>query len=252
MAITRVACPECRAGLKSPTGFTVGQTVCCPKCETYFAVETQRGGPDDDSDADQPRKKHQDTDEKEWSYKNSWMRYTVLGVLLIVLAVLGYMLYDKKMKESKDNAGTNSGDGENVQVIKNLNAPGGAPQLTPQPPSGGPMQPTPLPAVQLADMQKKLVGNWISGMDAIEYKDDGSFVVTGTAGGAEKTLTGKWKLTSVERGPMGAVVLKIEWTPEGKPSLNDTATLSGERLSEHPILALDGSGKTPGKGFVKK
>jgi hypothetical protein len=39
MAMNRIPCPECGASLKSPTGFAAGQTVCCPKCEAYFAVE---------------------------------------------------------------------------------------------------------------------------------------------------------------------------------------------------------------------
>ena len=33
---------------------------------------------------------------------NSSLRYAVLGVLLVVLGVLGYMLYDKKMKERQE------------------------------------------------------------------------------------------------------------------------------------------------------
>jgi hypothetical protein len=36
--INRVVCPECGAGLKSAAGFKVGQTIACPKCETYFQV----------------------------------------------------------------------------------------------------------------------------------------------------------------------------------------------------------------------
>src|SRR5581483_885693 len=98
------------AGLKSQTGFTVGQTVCCPKCETYFAVEEPRGGPVGDDADDQPRRKKRQEDESEWSYKNSWIRYAVLGVLLVVLGVLGYMLYDKKQREAKEARETPSDD----------------------------------------------------------------------------------------------------------------------------------------------
>lgn len=140
MALTRISCPECGAALKSPTGFTPGQTVCCPKCETYFSVEEpadggeeekpKKGKPapakaaakkpvkaavsdDEDEEDEKPKKKKKkkaaDEDEEDWSYKNSWIRYAVLGVLLIVLAVLGYMLWDKKQKEKDNAAATGSG-----------------------------------------------------------------------------------------------------------------------------------------------
>jgi uncharacterized Zn finger protein (UPF0148 family) len=42
--INRTECPECGAGLKSAAGFKVGQTIACPKCETYFQVSE----PDED------------------------------------------------------------------------------------------------------------------------------------------------------------------------------------------------------------
>jgi hypothetical protein len=65
---------------------------------------------DDEDDDDRPRKKRRRADEDDeddedgeaWSYKNSWIRYAILGVLIIVMCVLGYMLYDKKSREAKD------------------------------------------------------------------------------------------------------------------------------------------------------
>src|SRR5580692_9701406 len=56
MALNRIPCPECGAGLKSPSGFTVGQTVCCPKCETYFAVEPPAEENEEAEENDSPRK----------------------------------------------------------------------------------------------------------------------------------------------------------------------------------------------------
>lgn len=47
MPITRVSCPGCGAGLRSnsPSGFTAGAALSCPKCKTKFAAA-------DESDAD--------------------------------------------------------------------------------------------------------------------------------------------------------------------------------------------------------
>jgi Zn-finger nucleic acid-binding protein len=136
--LLRIRCPECGAGLKSSAGFTVGKTITCPKCEADFVVEepeeekpaadrrTTRMKPatkklkvavaedeDEDEEEDRPKKAKkkkkkkrvaaEDEEEEEWSYKNSWIRYAVLGVLLVVLAVLSYMLYQKRQKD-KENA----------------------------------------------------------------------------------------------------------------------------------------------------
>ena len=129
MAIQRITCPECGAGLKSADGFAVGQEVECPKCATEFQVEqpvaakttalapsktkslskkTSKLAAGDDDEDDRPKKKKKKksaADEDEWSYKTSWIRYAVLGVLLVVMAVLGYMLYDKR-KKAKEDTGT--------------------------------------------------------------------------------------------------------------------------------------------------
>ena len=129
MAIQRITCPECGAGLKSADGFAVGQEVECPKCATEFQVEqpvaakttalapsktkslskkTSKLAAGDDDEDDRPKKKKKKksaADEDEWSYKTSWIRYAVLGVLLVVMAVLGYMLYDKRKKAKEDAAG---------------------------------------------------------------------------------------------------------------------------------------------------
>ncbi len=119
MSLLKIKCPECNAGLKSSTGFEVGQSVSCPKCETDFTVEepdddmpapgkkpVKAAAADDEDDDEQPRKKKKkaraaddDEDIEQRSYKNSPLRYAVLGVLVVVMLVLGYFLYDKKKKE---------------------------------------------------------------------------------------------------------------------------------------------------------
>ncbi len=90
MAISKVVCPECKAGLTSKTGFQPGAVVSCPKCATYFEVSAatappvERAAPilpaqpiaakpapakpaprrdDEDEDDDRPRKKRRDDDE---------------------------------------------------------------------------------------------------------------------------------------------------------------------------------------------
>jgi uncharacterized Zn finger protein (UPF0148 family) len=116
VALLKIKCPECGAGLKSPTGFTVGQTVPCPKCETYFSVEepdealtgkkpVKAAVADDDEDYDAPKKKkkRQDDDEPAGrSYRNSPLRYAVLGVLLVILGVLVVLFIQKKQREREE------------------------------------------------------------------------------------------------------------------------------------------------------
>lgn len=105
MALTRVICPECGAGVKSRSGFAVGETVTCPKCEAEFAVEEPEEADAVPSRAadDRPRRKRRRDDDEDddggRSYKNSPLRYAVLGVLVIVMVVLGVMLYLKKKRE---------------------------------------------------------------------------------------------------------------------------------------------------------
>jgi len=134
VAINRISCPECGAGLKSAAGFKLGATVSCPKCETDFEVEepeeeeqpkkkskTASTGAiskkkpikaaveedeDEDEEEEQPKKKKKkkkrgSDDDEQWSYKNSWIRYAILTVLIIVMCVLGYMLHLKQQREAR-------------------------------------------------------------------------------------------------------------------------------------------------------
>ena len=163
MALLKIKCPECNAGLKSPTGFTVGQTVCCPKCETYFAVEepeeeeeapkksapAAKGKPapakkpvkaavaedlpDEDEEEEEEeapkkkkkkKKKRDDDDDEERSYKNSPLRFVILGILIIVMLVLGYMLYEKKQNEAKQSDAGGSRERPLSRVIPPIPLPG--------------------------------------------------------------------------------------------------------------------------------
>ena len=107
MTLKHITCPECGAGLKSASGFNPGQTATCPKCETDFEVTGPGEGrpPDDEDYAPKKKKKKKAADDdggEEWSYKKSWIRYAVLGVLVVVMLLLGYMLYQKRQREKEE------------------------------------------------------------------------------------------------------------------------------------------------------
>jgi hypothetical protein len=136
--ITRATCPECRAVATSADGFTAGEVVTCPKCGTYFdvpavkpaaavpakplpakpvmkkpagevedvEVEDDRPRPkkkalrDDDEDYDDRPKKRKKTGYQE--YKSSPVRFVVLGVLVVVMLVMAFFLY-QKMQRDREN-----------------------------------------------------------------------------------------------------------------------------------------------------
>ena len=149
MSLTRILCPDCGAGLASKAGFVIGQPVTCPKCKTPFKVsapfeEVKDDTPspptkapaeakktvravvavveddeDEDEDEDErPKKKKkkkrrdedEDEDEEGSSYRNSWIRYTILGILVIVMLVLAYFLYEK-WKPQKETAEVKAEEG---------------------------------------------------------------------------------------------------------------------------------------------
>lgn len=145
MDIPQVACPECGAKLSSKAGFTAGQRIRCPKCQSVFAVPAAKRKPvvleeadeddeprpkkrkpvvqEEDDDEHEPRpvkkktKKQRDDDDEyederprkkkkkgrqEGSYATSPLRFVILGVLVVVMLVLGYFLYQKWEKEKQD------------------------------------------------------------------------------------------------------------------------------------------------------
>lgn len=132
MSLARIVCPECGAGLKSGSGFSVGETVNCPKCESAFTVEdpddddrpakkparavASRAADEDADDTPRKKKRRRDDDDeddgrgKNGSYKSSPLRYAILGVLVVVMLVLGVMLYQKKKKEREAAKAPNPDD----------------------------------------------------------------------------------------------------------------------------------------------
>jgi len=118
--------------MKSATGFKLGKTVACPKCEAEFEVEEPaeeeaeeqprkgkaapsaaakkpvKAAAQDDSEEEEEerpkkKKKKKRGDDQEWSYRNSWIRYAILTVLIIVMCVLGYMLHLKREREARSS-----------------------------------------------------------------------------------------------------------------------------------------------------
>ncbi len=258
MAHTRIACPECGAGLKSQSGFTEGETVCCPKCETYFTVEElaeesptpkktklstskaadtprkpMKASADDEDDIDdyQPKKKkkkkrHDDDDESQQWYKNSSLRYAILGVLIITMLVLGSFLYFKKTREAKDTASSDSGNSSTEPGASGsppiTKGQPGTPGATPNIPAEQP--PKDDPAANTPGSQKfkaLLIGKWrteFEGVDKIrdsatvEYKKTGEYVVTlHDTDERRYTFTGTWRVIkpfygSIEGEQVGIMV----------------------------------------------
>jgi uncharacterized Zn finger protein (UPF0148 family) len=192
VALLKTRCPECNAPLKSSTGFTVGQTVCCPKCETYFAVEEPEketdeseedeapkkataksktndapakkplkaaAADDDDDDNDEkPKKKkknraYDDDEEPKRSYKNSPLRYAILGVLVVIMLVLGYMLIEKKKKERELAKADESPSAPSVPSGQIPPPPIMMGPNIGRPPGGGPGVPLPKQKLPVANKQ---------------------------------------------------------------------------------------------------
>lgn len=268
MAVLKIRCTECGAGLSSKSGFTPGETVLCPKCETEFAVpepEDDDATPArkkvravvEDDDDDRPRKKRKkrrdDDDEPKKSFKNSPLRYAILGVLVVVMIVLGVLLYQKKMREREEADGGGakpSGDSGEKPVIppppggpnpmvpplgfpKQPNPKQPNPKLPnpkqPNPGGGSPLdglfgQPNPAETRELTEtLSKRLVGVWTGtqadgGMRRVEYKANGTFTDAVTGGKSPREQAGTWKAAA----PIGTRGLKLDRTGGGRSPVRVT------------------------------
>lgn len=271
MSLTKIRCPECDAALKSEDGFTPGEEVTCPKCDTAFAVPKPKAKAvlaEADEPAEAPKKKKKKaaaSEDEPRSYKNSPLRYAILGVLVVVMIVLGVMLYLKKGTVEPEVA--NNDPPPNAQQPINIQPVQPQPKLptfpTPkfpnpkvnpkQPgkqPSGGagggllgnidPLSPifggapTPAQGKQIvAKYSAALVGSWASeaggAKDEVAYLADGTFVASRTGPGAAKA-SGKYTVV----GPAGSTGLKLKLeTDAGTRTIN--VSFDGDAL-EHPTL----------------
>ncbi len=126
MTIAKATCPECGAKLSRPDGFDLGEVVECPKCVAEFKVRAPKPAAapvksakpkvvadaedDEDYEDDEPKKKkkngsRRDSDDEDKSYKNSPLRFVILGVLVLVMLVGGFFLVKKILAERAANAG---------------------------------------------------------------------------------------------------------------------------------------------------
>ena len=258
MALTRLACPACGAAVHSAAGFTAGQVVNCSKCETKFTVDEaaiRSAASADAADDFVPGKPRLD-EEAEWSYRNSSLRYGVLGVLLVILVGLGYLLYDKKMNERQAASGSEEGRGIPPAELPT--------EMLPLP--GDPVAAGGAPAPKISDpveaMKSRLVGVWEAKLKsesiAVEYKADGTFSYTvATDGKAAKPLSGRWHLAALDVKMKGVgsktFEMQMEWTPEGQPVVKDGARVNPNQTMDHPLLSQgEVDGKRPSATFVRK
>jgi hypothetical protein len=320
MALNRIPCPECSAGLKSATGFTVGQTVCCPKCDTYFNVEEpaedkedveEKESPkkvkssttsnkaktaagkkpvkaaamsdedDDDREDDEedykPKKKKNkkkrrdddDDDDEERSYKNSPLRYAILGILLIVMLVGAFFLYKKYQKEHSDDTASTKSTEENSTPTRGpvIPAGGGGPNAKfiplganknrPQFPNGGGAFPkgksndslipegilssNPLTPAEKTkfnqQLRTQLIGTWKAdlgdGVTAqLVYTADGKVTETVTTSKGTQTTTGTWTAKDVVKRE--TLPLTLVWS--GTSGTTEVKLVFEDDELQHPVL----------------
>lgn len=280
MSVQKLKCPECSAGLKSAAGFRVGQTVCCPKCETYFVVEDpeeeealddEDGNPKpargagkksvraaavvDDGDEEKPKqkkKKKRVEEDEERSYKNSPVRYIVLGVLILIMLVLGFLLYLKRKNEAAAANEPAPKSEPTSEPPRNPIQPKGAPIALAKdngkrPPIGkgpgaGPLDDLfvngPATAAEaqklLAKYTTELIGTWAADLGAgtkeeLTYAAGGTFRATRTGPGAA-TVSGKYTVKNL----VGTKGLKLQLDgPDGARTIN--VTFENNEL-QHPSL----------------
>ncbi|MFM8273780.1 MAG: hypothetical protein ACKODX_15825 [Gemmata sp.] len=275
MPLLKLKCPECMAGLKSATGFQVGQTVCCPKCETYFPVEAPEdeegtGDPDetkvskakpaapakktmkaavvdDDEDEKPKKKKKKRTPEADegGSYKNSPVRFIILGVLVLVMLGLGAALYLKKRNEAAAERARDAADAaEKAREQEQNSRPIGPrvdpkvtpkvdPKVTPKVDPNQPGKPGPVVGVAVNTLdgllggqplrpqeaqaltqkyRAALIGTWVADLgngvtEELTYKADGTFAAA-RAGGTPNPSSGNYTV-----GPLiGKKALRLHLT----------------------------------------
>ncbi len=270
MSLTKIRCPECDAALKSDDGFTVGEEVTCPKCDTTFAVPKPKAKAvlaeaADEPDQPKTKKKKAASADEPRSYKDSPLRYAILGVLVLVMIVLGVLLYLKKgtvEAEAANNDPPQNAPQQPVQpqplpkfppfpVPKQPNPKQPGKQAGKQPSGGGglggalvggidPLAPVFGSAPSAAQGKQivakygaALVGSWVceadGSTDEVAYLGDGTFVASRTGTGAAKA-GGKYTVV----GPAGATGLKLKLeTDTGTRTI--TVSFDGDAL-EHPTL----------------
>jgi len=223
--------------MASPAGFQTGQVLRCSRCGKDFTV----GGTATDDNPDDLA-----AGATGHSYGHSPVRYAFLGVLLVVLGVLGYKLYEKSVKDRQIAAENQSGGNTTGPEPKADRAALSGPEAV---------------AKSLAAMKERLAGHWDGKGDgdshAVDYRPDGTYTYTVAAGGkTTKTITGRWHLTGTAirfAGPGAKLItLHMEWTLEGKPTRKEDALLQPNGTLAHPLLDREPTGAEPTTNFTRK
>lgn len=225
MAIPQTQCPECREVVASEAGFSSGQTVLCPKCETYFtaaplgsvAARKQPGRPARAESGPRPRKK--------FSIVNAVVAFVLL--LIIAGGVYSFVVYrnqeaDKRAREQAErDANPAKMNGPISDAPPKKDGKNKDRKTTPNP-NKGPSNPAPPPALdlvlgtilpkspppspaeaqrQIDQLRPQLIGTWKSKpgdptVRTIEYRADGTFrdEVTGPKA---RVLEGTWEVAGV-------------------------------------------------------
>lgn len=217
MAFAKYTCPEC--GHSFSGSAVVSPT--CPKCATTITDrESAAVG-------------------KDRSYRNSWQRYAVLTVLIAVMGVLAYMLYEKRMNAG-GGGGAAAGDDDDLPLAKAVVKPGTVPPpgLPTQPIAAGASTGGPPPKAKgrtIADIREALAGTWESKTGdqtaTIVYKADGTFTYTAT--GLDKPIAGKWTLADPSARGTGPM---MTWTADGHDIPPAGLIVRGTKIEKHPLL----------------
>lgn len=270
MSLLRIKCPECGAGLKSAAGFQIGQSVCCPKCETYFAVEEPAEEvraakkavkaavadvADEDDEDERPRKKKKGRGAAGGdSYKNSPLRFIILGILILILLVLAYFLYEKKKREREQEA---------ARPVPTMNMASGAvpsqgPGARPAPVGGllG-VAVEPVKAKELtAKYTTELIGSWSADLgngetEEVIYTADGGYAVARTGSGAvaaagtytvqELVGTRGLRLRIDRASGVHAITVTFEDDELQHPSLQPGVTVSFRKSDPRSVKGPDGA-----------
>ncbi|MGL6096733.1 MAG: hypothetical protein ACRC7O_13175 [Fimbriiglobus sp.] len=124
MAILKLICPGCATTLKSasPTGFSAGTSVKCPKCKQTFAATAEAAvshiaqsvpdekprkkaevADDDSDDDDRSRKKKKKKGGKKAAAGNPVLYWAMRGGVLVGLLVVGFVLWGMLQDKKKSN-----------------------------------------------------------------------------------------------------------------------------------------------------
>jgi hypothetical protein len=121
--------------------------------------------------------------------------------------------------------------------------------------------PPPQPKGPSVDEAKAiLVGKWqgqhVGREVNVEYKADGTFSYSAAPDvKADKPMTGKWNMTSVELvgTPMGRLtILHTEWAVEGNPAIKDVIMLRSDKMIQHLHLDQEQKGSKVRSDLTKK